>query len=56
MGRNLFGEAHEQAERIVHALVFAVMEHAALKAFYSREADKVLDDKMYELTESQNVL
>lgn len=49
---NLFKEAHRKSKRNVHTPVFNIMGQAAMKAFFTREADELHNDKIYKLANS----
>lgn len=38
----------------VHTSIYDVMKHAAVKAFFTGDADEFLDERMYKLAESLN--
>lgn len=49
----LFQEAHDCAMNNVHTPTYEVTEQAAVKPIFTGGADKLLGEKMYRLTESQ---
>lgn len=52
----LIKEARKFALETFRTPIFDVMELKAFKAFFTREADVLLDDKMYKLSESQHFI
>lgn len=48
-----FQEAHEPAKRNVYTDVFEVMKQVSVNFFFQDEADRLLDDNMYQLAEPQ---
>lgn len=51
---HLYDDAHEQAERTLHTPIFKVIEQVAVKSFFTREADTLLDEKIYKLAVSED--
>lgn len=50
----LIEEAHGRIKRIIHTRIIQDMERVALKAFFTKEADELLDDKLYKLAECRD--